>query len=79
MHGRIEKLFTPDQIADIVKSCCTTIGDLVTPEKNRDYYSKLQTKYWDYAYKTDSMKKCGFVLDGVDLRIPKPKAGQRIQ
>lgn len=79
MYDRAARLFTPDQMADIAKSCCTTVGDLITPEKDRAYFEKLQTKYLDFAYKTDVMKKCGFVLDGVDLRIPEPKRGYRIQ
>ena len=79
MHGRASGVFTTDEIADVAKSCCTTVADLVSGNKDRAYFERLQTRYLTFAYNRERLKSCGFVLDGVDLNIPESDSDRHVQ
>jgi hypothetical protein len=79
MHGRASAVFSTDEIADVAKSCCTTVGDLVNGNKDRAYFERLQTRYLTFAYNRERLKSCGFVLDGVDLNIPESDSDRYVQ
>lgn len=76
---RSRQIFTPSQMSDIARLCCTMVEDLVTPEKSREYFTALQKKYYKTLNNRGYTKQCGFVLDGVDLILPRNKNEKRIQ
>tara|TARA_R110002124_G_scaffold64985_2_gene177445 strand:+ start:249157 stop:249657 length:501 start_codon:yes stop_codon:yes gene_type:complete len=79
MLEKAHKVFSTDEIADVAKSCCTTVSDLVTENKGRAYYESLQKRYLTFAYNRARMKSCGFVLDGVDLNMPESPSERHVQ
>ena len=79
MFKNVRSEFSGDQIADISKSCCVKVEELITKEKDIHYFERLQKNYLDFVFKRGFTKECGFVLDGVDINAPKHDGEIRVQ